>query len=189
MRRKPEIDDVLLNPGRHFVGGGNCRMRTVLGPGIVITLWNRARRMGAMSHFLLAIRDGQPLLELEGRYGEDTLQLVLQGLQWARVELADCVARIFGNGNMLARTDRVPSLNSGQMIGDHARQLLRAHRIPIVSERFDIHGCHEITFDVTTGRAHIRRIKPAVVATSAPAQSIVSSNEPFGPEEAVNFGR
>lgn len=189
MRRTTEPDDILVQPGKHFIGGCNCRMRTVLGPDVVITLWNSTRRIGAMSHFLLAIRGAQPALELEGRYGNEALQLVQQGLQRAQVELADCVARIFGSGSMLSREDRVPSLNSGQLTGDHARHLLRTHGIPIVSERFHISGCHKITFDVNTGRAHVRRARPVVVAIGARLESVARNQAPAGRGKTVIFGR
>jgi len=38
MRRAPEFDEVELQPGRYFIGRRACRMHTVLGSGVAITL-------------------------------------------------------------------------------------------------------------------------------------------------------
>ena len=48
--------EVFLQPGEHFVGDEYYRLRTILGSCVSITLWNRARRIGAMCHFLLSQR-------------------------------------------------------------------------------------------------------------------------------------
>ncbi len=155
---------ISLLPGGYFIGGRSCRMRTALGAGIVITLWQRAHWTGAMAHFRVAQRGAHPVLELDGRCGEEGLQVMLQGLQPAPAGPDDCEARICGSGNVLMQTDLVPSFNSGQCGGELARRLLRARGIPIVSESFYALGLHEITFDVHTGRVRARRVKSSVPA-------------------------
>ncbi len=39
--------DVFLQPGEHFVGDADCRIRTLLGSCVSITLWHATRRLGA----------------------------------------------------------------------------------------------------------------------------------------------
>lgn len=189
MRHTPEVDDILLLPGRYSIGGRGCRMRAVLGPGVVITLWRRAQPIGAMAHFLVPTRGTQRLLELDGRSGEAGLQEVLQGLRRARAEPDDCVARICGSSNVFLHSDRVPSLNTGHGRGELARQLLRAYGIPIVSESFYAIGRHQITFDVDTGRVRARRIKPTVIATATPPQSVAPHRERAPPQRIATFRR
>ena len=48
--------DVFLQPGEYVVGDAALRVRTMLGSCVSVTLWSPARRVGAMSHFLLASR-------------------------------------------------------------------------------------------------------------------------------------
>ncbi len=139
-------------------------MRTTLGTGVVITLWDRATRSGAMAHFQSTPNGGAIPLELNGQTGPDGLRLVMESLQWSQIDPASCIARICGGGIVASRTDRVPSLNSGQAAGEFARRMLRACGLAIVSESFYAVGRHQIVFDVETGRVHARRIKPVVVA-------------------------
>jgi chemotaxis protein CheD len=178
MRHTPEVEDIALPPGRYFLGGGNCRMRTMLGSGVVITLWHRARRIGAIAHFLPGLSGSGIPLELDGHMGPEGLQLVLQALQWSQIDPADCVARICGSGNVISRTDSVPSLNTGQAGGEFARRLLRARGLPIVSERFYAADRHQIVFDVGTGRVQARRVKPVTVAIDAQPKSRIGPISP-----------
>jgi chemotaxis receptor (MCP) glutamine deamidase CheD len=120
-----------------------------------------------MAHFLPA-PDGTAIpLKLDGHNAWDGLQLVLNGLRGSQIDPAECVVRICGSGDMLSRTDRVPSLNTGQAGGECARRLMRACGLPIVAERFYSTSRHQIIFDVSTGRVQARRIKPVVVAIDA----------------------
>ncbi len=176
MHRTTESDDIALLPGRYFIGGRGCRMQTVLGAGMVVTLWHRALQTGAMAHFLPAAEGGE--LELDGHAAWDGLQLVLQALQWSEVDVAACVARVCGSGKVMTHTDRVPSLNAGQAAGEFARRLLRACGLPIVSESFYATGRYRICFDVGSGRVHARRIKPVVVALDTRTQ-------PAAPHQAM----
>jgi chemotaxis protein CheD len=170
MRRTPPVEEMVLPPGRYFIGGGRCRMRTTLGAGVVITRWDRAMHSGAMMHFEPVLNGDAIPLELNGLAGPDGLQLVMQSLQWSQIDPTRCIARICGGGTVASRTDRVPSLNSGQAAGEFARRMLRACGLPIVSESFYAVGRHQIIFDVETGRVHARRIKPVVVALDARLQ-------------------
>ncbi len=171
MHRTTESDDIALLPGRYFIGGRGCRMQTVLGTGVVVTLWHRALQTGAMAHFLPAAESGEQALELNGHAAWDGLQLVLRALQWSQANAADCVARVCGSGKVMTRTDHVPSLNAGQAAGEFMRRLLRACGLPIVSESFYAAGRYRICFNAGNGRVHARRIKPVIVALDSHAQS------------------
>ena len=85
MRRKSNLIDVFLQPGEHFVGDANYRIRTLLGSCVSITLWHPVRKIGAMSHFLLSSRTPVDEIsrELDGRYAEESLCLMLQELDEA----------------------------------------------------------------------------------------------------------
>jgi chemotaxis protein CheD len=172
MRHTRQPDELELPPDRYFIAGGDHRIRTLLGSGVVITLWSRARRTGAMAHFLPASNGIDMLLELDGHIGPDGLQRVLDELRFSQIDPADCVARICGGGIVVSRTDRVPSLNSGQDVGDFARRMLRACGLPIISESFYPVGRHQIVFDVSSGRVQARRIKPVVVAIDSQSSKI-----------------
>jgi chemotaxis protein CheD len=172
MRRTPHLDELVLLPGHYFIAGSRCRMRTVLGSGVVIALWHRAQRTGAMAHFVPSLRNGELALDLGGHSGREALQLVLHELQCSHLDPAHCVARICGGGTVVACTDHVPSLNTGQANGEFARRLLRAYGLPIVSESFYPIGRRQVIFDVNTGRVQARRVKPVIVAIDVKSKPV-----------------
>jgi len=160
MRCATDIIDIFLQPGDYYVGDADCRIRTLLGSCVSITLWHPAKLIGAMSHFLLASRGDRPLLELDGRYGEEAMLLMLRDLARAQVVPSECQAKIFGGGDMFPRQGRADSLNIGQKNGEAARRLLRSHGIPIVSESLFGVGHRQIIFDVASGDVWARQIEP-----------------------------
>lgn len=160
MKHAHNAIDIFLQPGEYFVGDAQYRIRTLLGSCVSITLWHPAFRIGAMSHFLLSSRNSYQEAELDGRYGEEVIHLMLQELRRSKVPPAECQAKIFGGGNMFPKQTRNNLLNVGQKNGEAARSLLQAHRIPIVSESLFGEGHRQIIFDVKSGDVWSRQIKP-----------------------------
>lgn len=159
---KDERLDVVLQPGEYAVGDARCRMRTVLGSCVSITLWHPRQRIGAMSHFLLARREGRPG-PLDARYGEEAMQLMIQDLQRADVKIAQCEAKVFGGGDMFP--DHHPQRptnrpNVGRSNGDAARRLLQAHGLTLHAGSLYGVGHRQIVFDVATGDVWARQIQP-----------------------------
>jgi chemotaxis protein CheD len=152
--------EIFLQPGEFYVGDADCRIRTLLGSCVSITLWHRERRVGAMSHFLLAERGGAESNELDGRYAEEATVLMLDGLARAHVIPQQCQAKIFGGGDMFPRQSRKDMNNVGRRNGEAARQIMRAHEIPIVAESLYGVGHRNIIFDIKTGHVWSRQVKP-----------------------------
>ena len=163
--RSTEID-IFLQPGEFFVGDASFRVRTLLGSCVSITLWNARHRVGAMSHFLLPYRLGSAKKELEGRYGEDALMLMLGELDGMGVRARDCKAKIFGGGNMFPGHARGgPTI--GKKNGEAARSLLARHAIPVVSESLFGNGHRQIIFDIGSGDVWARQDGVAARDTSS----------------------
>lgn len=156
-----KVMDIFLQPGEYFVGDANYRIRTLLGSCVSITLWHPARCIGAMSHFLLSRRGVSTVSEMDARYGEEAMCLMLDELARMHVVPGECQGKIFGGGNMFPRQARTDNLSVGQMNGETARSLLRAHGIPIFSESLFGVGHRQIIFDVHSGHVWARQIKLA----------------------------
>jgi chemotaxis protein CheD len=154
-------DDVFLKPGEYFVGDATHRIRTLLGSCVSMTLWSPRRRVGAMSHFLLAQR-GRALRAgegLDGRYGDEALQLMLVQLAALDVRAGECQAKIFGGGEMFpGQPSRV--IGIGRRNGEAARELLLQHGIEVASESLFGAGHRQIVFDVAKGHVWVRQIPP-----------------------------
>lgn len=154
------LTEIYLRPGEYFVGDARHRIRTLLGSCVSITLWHPLYRIGAMSHFLLPSR-ARPTAELDGRYGEEALSIMLRRLAAVHVDPAECVGKIFGGGNMFPHHSRVEAHHVGLKNGTAARALLQAQRIPIVSESLFGAGHREIIFDVSNGDVWARQVRVA----------------------------
>lgn len=156
---RPPID-VFLKPGEYFVGDAAHRIRTLLGSCVSVTLWSPQRQVGAMSHFLLAerkrIAPDRP--ELDGRYGDEALRLMLDELRRFDVLPADCQAKIFGGGEMFPDRQASGFMAIGRRNGEAARGLLQAQGIEVVSESLFGTGHRQIVFEVSSGHVWSRQI-------------------------------
>jgi chemotaxis protein CheD len=160
--------DIFLQPGEYFVGDATQRLRTMLGSCVAITLWHPAHRVGAMSHFLLADRSRRPAQgALDGRYGDESLELMAQDLRRAHVDPRECDAKIFGGGNMFPDRPMSVLLSVGQRNGQAARRLLMARGIPVRSEHLYGDGHRQVVFDIASGAVWVRQIPPNILHPSA----------------------
>lgn len=141
--------NILLLPGDYFVGGQQHRVRTLLGSCVSITLWHRQARIGAMSHYLLSRPNGRNGQELNARYGEDAMALMLAGLHALGIQARDCEAKIFGGARMFPNLKNAVQI--GQINGRNAHQLLARAGIAVVSESLYGDGPRQIIFDIHSG--------------------------------------
>jgi chemotaxis protein CheD len=162
MTAKAGKTEVFLNPGDWFVGSAGYRVRTVLGSCIAMVLWHPAERTGAMSHCLLARRGTGANGEAEGRYCDEALALMLDGLGKAGVPIAGCQAKLFGGGNMFPGQFITGVSEIGRNNGEVARALLREQRIPIVAESLFGFGHRMIVFDIDSGDVWQRQVDQGV---------------------------
>lgn len=91
---------LFLHPGAVFFGTGRGRVRTVLGSCVAVVLWHPQRRLGGMCHFVLPQRHGAREGELDGRYGDEALELLRRAAVRHRTTLGEYDAYLFGGGNM-----------------------------------------------------------------------------------------
>ena len=163
---RPSMLKVFLLPGDFYVGDERSHIRTLLGSCVSITLWHPHLRVGAMSHFLLSGHSGEK--RLNGRYGEDSLELMLTKLKLVGVSPQECEAKIFGGGAMFTSDGSIKLKDIGRSNGNAARTMLQSHHIPIVGESLFGTGYRKIMFDVKTGDVwmhHVRLNDPTLLVT------------------------
>jgi chemotaxis protein CheD len=159
---KKDLMDIFLQPGELFVGDANFKIRTILGSCVSITLWHPASRMGGMSHFLLPTRSHMAIGEsLDGRYGDEALQLILSDLKASGIVPSSCEGKIFGGGNMFPDHTQMGTINVGKRNGEAARELLCRHGIKVTSESLFGIGHRQIIFDVSKGDVWSRQVRPS----------------------------
>ena len=153
--------DIFLRPGDYYVAGEGFQLRTTLGSCVSIALWHPPSRTGALSHFLLPTRGPSAHKRtLDARYGDEALQLMLDELGLLGVPPAQCQAKIFGGGNMFPEQSRERTTSVGQRNGEAALDLLRAHRIPVVSTSLFGVGHRQIIFNVNNGDVWANQVAP-----------------------------
>ncbi|MBB2485356.1 chemotaxis protein CheD [Mitsuaria sp. WAJ17] len=149
--------EIYLLPGEHAAGRAHCRIRTLLGSCVSITLWQPQLQVGTMSHFLLPGNGDRQGLELNGRYGHDALALMLLDLKMLGAEPQDCEAKLFGGGAMFASEG--PLSTVGWRNGEAARRMLAERGIRVVSESLYEAGHREIIFHVASGEVWVRHAR------------------------------
>lgn len=163
-----EVVDIVLHPGEHCVRPEGYRLRTLLGSCVSITLWQPERRIGAMSHILLHSRPSRPPGELDGRYAEEAVSLMLRDLAVWGVQPGECEAKLFGGANMFPGQTRTAALHVGRRNGEAARALMRAHSIPVVSESLFGMGHRNVIFDIANGHVWARQAEVVTAGLPSP---------------------
>ena len=167
----PNRSDVFLFPGDHFVGDARHRVRTLLGSCVAITLWHAQRRVGAMSHFLLSARHSRDTGSLDGRYGGESLLLMLHELSARGVPVHECQAKLFGGSDMFPNQGaRDSAFHVGRRNGETARALLQSRGLRVVAESLFGVGHRQVVFDIGDGAVWSRQVDPDDV-TSLPTQA------------------
>ena len=166
MAQLNHLIEIFLQPGDLFVANADFQIRTILGSCVSITLWHPIARVGGMSHFLLPTRGGGVHGQtLDGRYGDEALQQMIQELQQVGVAHTGCQAKIFGGGNMFPDHNHAGAINVGQRNGEAARALLTRQGIPIVSESLFGVGHRQIIFDISNGDVWAHQVRPTQATT------------------------
>lgn len=89
-----------LMPGQWaFVRAG--ALKTLLGSCVAILVWHPERGFGGMCHYLLPSRQRRPDEALDGRYGDEAMALLQQGMQRCGTRSEDYQAHLYGGADTL----------------------------------------------------------------------------------------
>lgn len=143
--------EVVLQPGELWFGERDTRIRTLLGSCVSITLWHPHRLLGGMCHYMLPSRPEPRRGELDGRYAEEALQLLLRDIDGRRTEPGEYVVKMFGGGNMFPGTTRSGVDHVGLQNVDAGKELLRTHGFRCHAEHLGGCGHRQLIFDVWNG--------------------------------------
>lgn len=154
---KPALPrEVHLQPGDwHFAGGGT-RIHTLLGSCVSLVFWHPRRRLGGMCHFMLPTR-GRPAAELDGRYGDEAMLLLLEAMRSRDSKPAEFQLRIFGGGNMFPNFKSLPRGHVGQQNIDMANRLVARYGLVTHGEHVGGIGHRHIIFDIWSGQLALKQ--------------------------------
>jgi chemotaxis protein CheD len=139
---------VFLHPGQLHVGGCGL-VTTILGSCVAVCLFDAARRLGGMNHFLLPFSSR----EASARYGDHAMPQLLGRMLAAGARRASLEARVFGGASV------IPAFRGRALGADNvaiALQFLEAQEIPIVDTLIGGERGLKLRFDVGTGDVHLK---------------------------------
>jgi chemotaxis protein CheD len=163
MRFAVEAMEIFLQPGEVYFGDQNIRIRTVLGSCVAMTLWHPRHKVGGMCHYMLARRKGQDSVELDGRYADEALQLLLREVNSIGGNPREYQVKLFGGGNMFVHEppSALPSTYRQINVADDnvvaGRELLAQHGFAISAEQLGGQGHRQVIFEISSGDVWVRK--------------------------------
>lgn len=118
---------VYLQPGQIVVAAQDCRVTTILGSCVAVSLHDPARALGGINHYLLprGASDSE-----SARFGAVALPRLLRELLALGAAKQDLLAKVFGGASVL---DGAGSGGLGRANVDAALSFLDAEGIPVVA--------------------------------------------------------
>lgn len=148
------VMEIYLHPGEWYFGDEDTRIKTLLGSCVSFTLWHPERRIGGMCHYMLPSRGSRaPGGELDGKYGDEALELLEEQIEKEGTHAREYMARVFGGGSMLD----IGGINVSERNVEQARQLIKRHGFRMEGECLGGVGHRNVVFDVWSGEVWLRR--------------------------------
>ncbi len=162
MRLAPDAIDIFLNPGDVFFGDKNVRLRTILGSCVAITAWHPELKIGGMCHYMLPGRGQRKTAQLDGRYADEAVLLLLREAMRSRTNPYDYEVKIFGGGNMFGKAGRrtLGQFNVADRNIIAGQELLQRHGFLAAAEHLGGEGHRNIIFEISTGDVWVRQDSP-----------------------------
>lgn len=175
MTAPADFPEVFLQPGDIWFGGGQVRLRTILGSCVAITLWHPQRRIGGMCHFMLpqppCLQPGKP----DGRYATDAMQILLRRMAAHGTRPEQFEAKLFGGGRMFPSMDCLAGGCAGAVQErnvEMARELAVQHGLRIKAEDLGGSGHRQVLFDIDDGAAWVKHTWLVEPSLDCPASRV-----------------
>lgn len=153
------LPDHVVLPGQVWFGRGPAQASTLLGSCVAITLWHPIRQAGGMCHYMLPERPPHHAAPtLDGRYGDEALQLLMRAATQAGCPPEECEVKLFGGGRMFGCEPcvGVETLQVHLRNVDQAHRLAERHRLRVVAHHLGGEGHRQLRLHVATGDVWMR---------------------------------
>lgn len=152
----PTAQEAFLLPGQVWFGGGDVRVRTILGSCVAITFWHSQRRIGGMCHYMLPEpRCGTDARD--ARYGSEAVVQLIEAMRRAGTDPREYEAKLFGGGRMFASTTGRSEHGALQRRNiEAAHELVQSCGAQIRAEHLGGDGHRQLLFDLADGDVWLR---------------------------------
>jgi chemotaxis protein CheD len=159
LKKPVHVIEIFLQPGELWFGDEHTRIRTFLGSCVAVTLWHPRRRIGGMCHYMLPSRIRGTGAALDGRYGDEALDLLTREIKAAHGYPHEYEAKLFGGGNMFQHVF-CSTRNRGSKVPDRniaaGRELVQRHGFMAKAEQLGGHGHRQVVFDIWSGYTWVK---------------------------------
>lgn len=145
---------IFLKPGEVAFGEPGTHIHTILGSCVSITLWHPHLSIGAMCHFVLPTRPkGEKNIcnVLDGRYGDEAIELFEIGAKLHRTSLCEYQVKIFGGADVFGVGCNSEDMLTGERNVSQAASLLARKKIDIDVAHVGENGNRRIILDIDDG--------------------------------------
>jgi chemotaxis protein CheD len=147
-------------PGECYVTGDNEVLTTVLGSCVSACIRDPHLGVGGMNHFLLPVEPGSApvadsILGLATRYGGHAMETLINGLLKRGAKRERLEIKLFGGGKILGGNADVGKRNI-----DFIHDFLKIEGLRSVAEDLGDVYPRTITYEPSTGRARVKRLRP-----------------------------
>ena len=163
MQARDDVMDVFLQPGEFYFGDEKTRIRTLLGSCVAITLWHPKLHIGGMCHYMLPKRphnNAGTVEALDGRYAEDAIKMFLHEISKARTRAVEYQVKLFGGGNMFARSVKpVRHISISETNVNFGRAAIAQCGFHLAAEDMGGSGHRNVILDLWNGDVWVRKAK------------------------------
>jgi len=157
------MQDIYLYPCEVWFGGGQTRVRTVLGSCVAVTLWHPTLGIGGMCHFMMPRSPVSRSKERDGCYADKAMALLRAKIRTTGRPPEEFEAKLFGAGSMFCNpcgaAECIPrQLQDRNIISGRKLVMDFGHRV--VAEHLGGHGHRQLVFDIATGLAWLKHTPP-----------------------------
>lgn len=160
MRKPNGIVEIFLQPGELYFGDRYTRIRTLLGSCVSLVSWHPHLLIGGMCHFMLPTRPKNVQGPLDGRYGDEAIELMLREARRVGVPAKEFRIQLFGGGNMFPDLGRQKDNHVGKKNVEAAKRLLEAHGLTCSGAHVEGIGHRNLIFDLWNGHVALKHLPP-----------------------------
>jgi chemotaxis protein CheD len=154
-----KLPAVKILPGQYYSARHDVVIVTVLGSCVSACLWDPARRIGGMNHFMLPGlgRNGATGAQAQepARMGVYAMEVLINQMLKLGGERSGLTAKVFGGGSVL---EGMEALNIGNQNGAFVLEFLREEGIPVVAQDLYDTCPRKVYFFPATGKVLVKRL-------------------------------
>jgi len=149
-----KVEAAKILPGQYHATPDDVVIVTVLGSCVSACLWDPARRIGGMNHFMLPGATGGAAVA-SANLGLYAMEVLINRMLKLGAERRRIVAKVFGGASVLEGMD---ALNVGTQNGTFVLEFLAEEGIPVVAQDLYDVCPRKVYFFAASGKVMVKRL-------------------------------